>query len=237
MPESPEPVFVRDQLKLLLLDTCGSEASVALAEGSRVLTQMLLPGRRASEELLTAIADRLRGCGWRIGEVDALVIVRGPGSFTGVRVGLSAAKALAEGAGLRLLAVSRLEVLAQKADTGSLVTLDAGRGEVFWAQVLADGIGEQSIAPMTWVMERARTLDVSVLRELSDAPKPDWVDVQEVPALTAADALPLATQQLLLGQSNDPALLDALYLHKTEQETLARQRRQRITNAMEGSQP
>ena len=213
-----------DHPKLLLLDTCGSEATIAVARGDEILEQVVLPGRSASESLVGAIGDVLRGASWRLQELDALAVVRGPGSFTGIRVGLSAAKALAEASGRPLIAVSRLAVLATKAPAGAIAVLEAGRGEVFWAPVVEKEMGEQAIAPMTWVSEHARTLTLPVVRELRMASEVSGTGVYEVPALTAGDALPLVLQRLLQGQTDDPLLLDGLYLHRTEQETLARQR-------------
>jgi tRNA threonylcarbamoyladenosine biosynthesis protein TsaB len=65
-------------------------------------------------------------------QLDAVGVVSGPGSFTGMRTGLAAAKGFCESAGLRLVGVSRLEVLADAAGARSgLVALDAGRGELY----------------------------------------------------------------------------------------------------------
>ena len=129
--------------RLLLIDTCGSEATVALAVGRHVIAERVLPGRSASEGLVTAIAEVLREQGWRVAELDAVVVVRGPGSFTGVRVGLSAAKGLAEASAVPLIALSRMEVLASKVAGNVVVVLQAGRGEVFWAEVAGGVTREQ----------------------------------------------------------------------------------------------
>ncbi len=228
MPDAAALVRIPEFPKLLLLDTCGSEASVAIAEGHQLLEQRLLPGRGASEELVGAVAEILRGRTWNLRELEAVVVVRGPGSFTGVRVGLSAAKGLCEGSGRPLIAVSRLEVLAQKGSRESIVMLDAGRGEVFWARATAQEVGEQAVATMAWVVDHARTLGVPIVREARQGPEMKDSDVHETSVLTAADALPLALRRLSLGQLDDPLLLDGLYLHKTEQETLARQRTHQI---------
>ena len=227
MPNLAATFRVPDQSKLLLLDTCGSETTIAVARGNEILEQVALPGRSASEGLVGAIGDVLRGVQWRLRDLDAVAIVRGPGSFTGIRVGLSAAKALVEASGRPLIAVSRLAVLATKAPAAAIAVLDAGRGEVFWAPVFETEVGEQAIAPMAWVAEHAHTLKLPVIRELRTGTEVKGIDVYEVPALTAGDALPLVLQRLLQGQTDDPLLLDGLYLHRTEQETLARQRSHR----------
>ena len=121
--------------KLLLgVDTCGPSGSVALgrlAAGEvEILGQIELEGRSYSATLVAAVSDLLERTGVELRDLGAIVAVNGPGSFTGVRVGLSAVKGLAEAARIPVVAVSRLEVLAAK--TGVLSSaLDAHRHEVF----------------------------------------------------------------------------------------------------------
>src|SRR5215471_1894313 len=118
-------------MRLLLIDTCGSEGTVALAEAERVVASETLPGRSASERLVPVVRGMMSAAGWRLGELAAIVVVHGPGSFTGVRVGLSAAKGLSEAGGVGLIAVSRLALLAAAAGdvAGDVCALlDAGRG-------------------------------------------------------------------------------------------------------------
>src|SRR5215472_9008390 len=119
---------------LLGIDTCGPSGSVALgrlaAGAVDVLSQKGLAGRTYSAALVSAVQEILTGQGIRLCEIGCIVVVNGPGSFTGVRVGLSAAKGLAEGTGIPVIAVSRLEVLAAKAGVAS-AALDAHRHEVF----------------------------------------------------------------------------------------------------------
>jgi tRNA threonylcarbamoyladenosine biosynthesis protein TsaB len=131
--------------KLLLIDTCGESAGVALSLGQQVIAAEELAPRSASAELLGAVRRLLRSAGWKLAELQAVGVVNGPGSFTGVRTGLAAAKGLCEAAGLRLAAVSRLTVLAQAvrnraegaggqaeaARERALAVLDAGRAQVY----------------------------------------------------------------------------------------------------------
>ena len=124
-------------MRILLIHTAGGEGSVALADTG--LTQAIvateaLPGRTSSERLVPAVRRLMEARGWRLKELAAVVVVHGPGSFTGVRVGLSAAKGLSEAGGVPLIAVSRLALLAACVDgEGGPVhaVLDAGRGEVY----------------------------------------------------------------------------------------------------------
>ncbi len=116
----------------LLLDTCGEQASVALAQANGVLrAQLLLGPRAASAGLLQAIRSALKTGGLRLSEVDGIGVVNGPGSFTGVRAGLAVAKGLCEAAQLPMAAVSRLEVLAEAGPAGAVCALSAGRDEVY----------------------------------------------------------------------------------------------------------
>src|ERR1700722_14699098 len=101
-------------MKILLIDTCGETGSIALAEllpEPAVLATATLPGRTASERLLSVIRDLAAP----LDSLDAVAVVHGPGSFTGVRVSLSAAKGLCEALNLPLIAISRLAVLAHLA--------------------------------------------------------------------------------------------------------------------------
>src|SRR6516165_9388449 len=85
---------------VLAVDTCGPSGSVALArcgaEGVSVLDQMELAGKSYSATLIIAIEALLKKGGIGIEELSAIVVVNGPGSFTGVRVGVSAVKGLVE---------------------------------------------------------------------------------------------------------------------------------------------
>ena len=100
---------------LLAIDTCGPSGSVALGRipgrDLEIYGQTELAGRTYSATLIAAVAELLDGAGRELRDVDGIVVVNGPGSFTGVRVGVSAAKGLAQGAEIPVAALSRLEVL------------------------------------------------------------------------------------------------------------------------------
>ncbi len=159
--------------RLLLIDTCGETSGLALCEGDRVLLSSDLGERRASAEILSSLRYLLQQSGWRVQDLSAVGVVRGPGSFTGVRAGLGFAKGLCESVGLRLAAVSRLEVLSDTATLCArsalataetqtspvLVALDAGRNQVYardvatgreWLttveQMQSESIGRQPVA-------------------------------------------------------------------------------------------
>ena len=122
------------------MNTCGEESVIALGEGAHVVSSMSLPARATSERLMPAVRDLLADAGLHVAELQGIGVVHGPGSFTGARVGLSAAKGMCQGADVGLIAMSRLAlVAAQAADNEKqvLALLDAGRGE-FYAGLYRD---------------------------------------------------------------------------------------------------
>src|SRR5580698_199736 len=129
---SPAP----PQFGMLLLgvDTCGPSGSVALGRLAgrdlEILAQIELEGRSYSSTLVAAVAELLAGAGVGLKDVGGIIAVNGPGSFTGVRVGLSAVKGLAEPGQIPVVAISRLAVLSRKAGVPT-AALDAHRSEVY----------------------------------------------------------------------------------------------------------
>jgi tRNA threonylcarbamoyladenosine biosynthesis protein TsaB len=134
-------------MRTLAIDTSLASGSVAALDGDRSVCLPLGPaGRHATDvsAVLTTAASRL---GWRIRDVELVAVVRGPGSFTGLRVGVATAKAIAWTSGARLVAVSGFAVSARRTaaalggEPPMAVAFDAGRGDVFaaWVARTADG--------------------------------------------------------------------------------------------------
>ncbi len=121
-------------MNILALDTAGPEPSVAVLAGERLFEEPLPGDRRASEVLLPAVARVLAAAGLRLDDCARIVVCAGPGSFTGLRVGLATAWALGRAIGRPVEAVSTLEAMAEAARPwgGERVAafLDAGRGEL-----------------------------------------------------------------------------------------------------------
>src|SRR5579862_9278906 len=96
---------------MLSIDTCGPSGSVALGRLAgrdlEVLGETGLAGRTYSATLVAAIRELLAANGAALKDLGGIIVVNGPGSFTGVRVGLSAVKGLAEGAQIPVVALSR----------------------------------------------------------------------------------------------------------------------------------
>lgn len=124
---------------LLAVDTSGKNGSLALARvtpGAReveVVETVPLAGGTFSAQLVPQISALLIKHGLTQGDLSAFAVVSGPGSFTGLRVGLAAIKALAEVLEKPIAAISLLEAIAWSSQTRGRVlsALDAGRGEIY----------------------------------------------------------------------------------------------------------
>ncbi len=103
--------------RILAIDTSGTNAVVALgdADGALLAERSWTAGYRHGEELLARIDDMLRTSGVALSELGGVVVGTGPGAFTGLRVGLATAKALARGLGLPIAGVPTSEALLRAA--------------------------------------------------------------------------------------------------------------------------
>ena len=208
-----------NSLLLLGIDTCGPSGSVALGRLSgslvEVLGQVELDGKNYSERLIAAVGELLAAHGVKLRQVGCVVAVNGPGSFTGVRVGLSAVKGLAAGVGMPVVAISRLEVLAGKSGVAA-AALDAHRSEVF---LRVDGrellAGADELAEVG-APARVAVSDVAATKLLRAA-WPGAALAQTDPP-TAADALKYAAPRILAKDFVEIALLDGHYLRRSDAE-------------------
>lgn len=121
--------------RLLLLETSGRSGFVAVAEGGALRgVRPLEETRRHARDLAPAAAELLAAQGWRPRDVAAVLVGRGPGSYTGLRVGLMSAKAFAYATGCGLIAVETFAVLARQAPPAALsvdVLADAQQDKVY----------------------------------------------------------------------------------------------------------
>jgi tRNA threonylcarbamoyladenosine biosynthesis protein TsaB len=214
---------------LLGIDTCGPSGSVALGRlcgrSVEILGQIELEGRSYSSTLVAAVGDLLAQGGVSLREVGAIVAVNGPGSFTGVRVGLAAVKGLAEATQIPVLAVSRLEVLAAKAGVQA-AALDAHRHEVFLRLGGAEneasgGPAKELLAGAAELAAIGPPLRIAVCDEAAAVLLgPAWpkAELVRIAAPNAADALELCAPRVAAGQFVDLALLDGHYLRRSDAE-------------------
>jgi tRNA threonylcarbamoyladenosine biosynthesis protein TsaB len=104
--------------RLLILETSGRAGLVAVAEGAVLrAVRRLDEARRHARDLAPAVAELLAGQGWRPRDVHAVVVSRGPGSYTGLRVGIMSAKAFAYATGCALIALDTFAVIAAQSPT------------------------------------------------------------------------------------------------------------------------
>jgi tRNA threonylcarbamoyladenosine biosynthesis protein TsaB len=223
---------------LLGIDTCGPAGSVALGrqvDGEfQILGETVHGGGRNSATLVASVGELLGLAELQLSYLSAIVAVNGPGSFTGVRVGLSAVKGLAESPRIPVVAVSRLEVLAAKAGVTSSA-LDAHRGEVFLRlagleleprELLAGARELEAIDPAP---ERIAVCEEAAAALVSAA----WpgAELVRAKAPSAADALKLCAARVVRGDFVDLALLDGRYLRRSDAEIFGEQAAARIEGA------
>lgn len=189
----------------LLMDSCGGTAVLALCCDEAVVARVDVVGREFSAEWTEALRGLLREAGWKLAEVEMVGVVRGPGSFTGMRVGLAAAKGLCEATGAKMIAVSRLEMLAALAGTDAVAVLDAGRGEFYVREGSADSL-----------MCREELAGVATGREVVAAEENVGVALTGVRVtlveLDAKAAIPQVMKRWREGAGDDVASVDANYV-------------------------
>jgi tRNA threonylcarbamoyladenosine biosynthesis protein TsaB len=152
---------------ILAIETSAQAGSVALLTDESLVTQVVMPtDRRSAQSLAPAIDQLLRSAGVKPAQLGLVATTIGPGSFTGLRVGVTTAKTLAYAVGCQCLGVDTLEVIAlqqivqptaaqqlAKVPDGELhVVLDAQRKELFLARFRLEGeeavrVGENTIVP------------------------------------------------------------------------------------------
>ncbi len=154
-------------VRALAIETSGRVGSVAIVLDGKVLREeQFSHGLKHAAGILPLI-DRLCGeLAWKPGNLDHLYISAGPGSFTGLRIGITLAKTLAFATGVKIVAVPTTRVLAENAPAEAahvIVVLDAKRDQIFTARFeRVDGV---------WAEREAARLD-SLAAMLARAPRP-----------------------------------------------------------------
>lgn len=220
---------------LLGLDTATATCSVALAEDRRVLAEASVHRPRAhAETLVTLIRDVLRAGGASRSDLDAVAVSAGPGSYTGLRIGVSTAKGLAMAVGAALVAVPSLEAMAWAAQpamrSGDAVCalFPSRRAEVYAAVYRRTDAGLDALAPAAALpaaalAERLLTLDADTLWLAGpglDRLRPLLTDLPYLVRALPADLVPpsaarvarLGTRRLEAGATEDLAAFEPQYL-------------------------
>jgi tRNA threonylcarbamoyladenosine biosynthesis protein TsaB len=189
--------------------------------------------------LLPAVAEALRAAGIEMLEVDGYAVAAGPGSFTGVRVGLTTVKAWSEVYGKRIAAVSRLEALATQSSADEpyvAAFADARRGQVFGAvyrrvETGFERLGEEMVIPpgkfVEMVAELASGGSVSwvstdpecVLEDAAWSARESRREKMERVSSVLAPAIGrIGMAQLMAGRHTEALSLDANYVRRTDAE-------------------
>ena len=127
-------------MNLLAIDTVTDACSVALSgTGDTILDRFLIESRGHSNLVLTMAEDVLSEAGTSRHDLDCIAFDSGPGSFTGIRIGLGVAQGLALAFDLPLLGVSSLMALAEGSGVNAVLpAIDARMGEVYWGRLVRD---------------------------------------------------------------------------------------------------
>ncbi|MFU0853253.1 tRNA (adenosine(37)-N6)-threonylcarbamoyltransferase complex dimerization subunit type 1 TsaB [Kluyvera cryocrescens] len=133
-------------MRILAIDTATEACSAALWNDGNTCAHFELCPREHTQRILPIVQDILTQGGVSLTDLDALAFGRGPGSFTGVRIGIGIAQGLALGAELPMIGVSTLATMAQGAwrkqgASRVLAAIDARMGEVYWAEYQRDEQG------------------------------------------------------------------------------------------------
>ena len=218
--------------RILAIDTATEACSVALYDQGETLAHFELCAREHTQRILPLVQQILAEAGLSLKQLDALAFGRGPGSFTGVRIGIGIAQGLSLGAELPLLPVSTLLTMAQGAyrQTGAeqvLAAIDARMGEVYWGEFTRNTQGVWSGENTETVIKPEQLLARTVERHgrlatvgtgweayphlLGESPAADLFDGKML-LPQAEDMLPLALQLWENGIRVNPEDAEPTYL-------------------------
>lgn len=153
--------------RALAIETSGQSGSVALVENAQVLVQESFPhGLKHAAGMLPMIDRLMRNHGWNPSDLQHLYVSHGPGSFTGLRIGITLAKTLAMVTGAKIIPVPTLQILARNAPAEAknlIVLLDAKRDQIFTARYERQN--------RNWIEQEQAHLD-SLTEMLARVPRP-----------------------------------------------------------------
>jgi tRNA threonylcarbamoyladenosine biosynthesis protein TsaB len=223
---------------LLAIDTSGKQGSIALARaGERsapgddfeVIEIMPLVGGTFSAQLIPQISELLSAQGFTKHDIDAFTVASGPGSFTGLRIGLAAVKAMAEVLGKPIAAVSLLEVcvFTSGAEGKVMAALDAGRSDVYVGEyeipATAGRTSAEHMLSRSEFLSQARGwVVVTPDSILAEAGRAAGLSVATLPPLSAAAVAHLGWRKIQSGETVTPEQLEPNYIRRTDAEMLER---------------
>ncbi|MGC2109368.1 MAG: tRNA (adenosine(37)-N6)-threonylcarbamoyltransferase complex dimerization subunit type 1 TsaB [Candidatus Korobacteraceae bacterium] len=215
---------------LISIDTSGRNGSVALCRGEgnsfETLQLTSLEGGTYSARLMPLISALLQQNGFGKTDVDGFVVVSGPGSFTGLRVGLATVKGLCEVLQKPLATVSMLEALAltyATPDEPVTALLDAGRGEIYLGEYQVSAGHAHLVREWIAKLEEFGAQPASGPLLTPDAKVADTLrgagcNVRLVDRLNAEHIGGIGLRKLLAGETADPATIDVNYIRRSDAE-------------------
>ena len=225
---------------LLATDTSGRSGSIALARGDatgscEVIEVVPLAGGTFSAQLVPQIAALLAKHGFGKHDVGAFAVASGPGSFTGLRIGLAAIKGLAEILEKPIAAVSLLEAVAvgAKVQGRVLALLDAGRGDVYCGEYEVSGESARVRAERLVKLEdlfaepqrnapTGETILATSDHRLAEAARTAGLSVSLVEAIDAGTLAHIGWRKLQASETVSPEQLEANYIRRTDAEIMAK---------------
>ena len=217
---------------LLALDTATRLAGIALYSGDHGLLAEYSwhSANRHTAELMPRVAQMLTQAGVASTDLRAVAVALGPGSFTGLRVALAAAKGLALAQNLALLGVPTLDVVAyphSRQPLPVIAVVQAGRGRVCWAPYAHSPTGWAASAPygLATIAALAATIfhPTMIAGELAPADREQLAKMSGGQAVLLPPALSVRRPGCLAeigwaryaaGERDDPASLNPIYLHE-----------------------
>lgn len=215
---------------LLAVDTSGKHGSIALArcgpgDACDVIEVAGLSGGTFSAELVPQIAALLGKHGFSKADIGAFAVVSGPGSFTGLRIGLAVIKALAEVLAKPIAAVSLLEALASAGHSRGRVmaALDAGRNEVFLGECEVGGavthaIRERLLTRDEWLESAGEEMIVTPDHTIAEAAGAKGLHVVEVERPGSDAIAQFGWKKIVSGETVSSEALEANYIGRSEAE-------------------
>jgi tRNA threonylcarbamoyladenosine biosynthesis protein TsaB len=215
--------------RILLIETSGRAGQVALACGENLLgVRRLDEARRHARDLAPALNDLLRIQGWKARELDAVFVGRGPGSYTGLRVGIMSAKTIAYASGCALLGIDTFAIIAQQSPNEADrldVLADAQRGKVYLQSFQRGGAQWEASTGLSivrfedWLAQRDANSWVGgpgVIPYHSRLPETVQIAANSDPS--AESLLALGLNRYRAVERDDPYTLEPLYLRPSAAE-------------------
>jgi tRNA threonylcarbamoyladenosine biosynthesis protein TsaB len=222
---------------LLAVDTSGRDGSLALARVNgdtvEIIEELMLAGGSFSAQLVPQTALLLKKHGYSKSDLVGLAVVSGPGSFTGLRVGLAAIKAVAEVLRIPVAAVSLLEAMAANAEHPGRVVciLDAGRGDFYVGdydagpppQMFAEQlVSKEEFLSRFFLDQSNDKLVVSSDTNSADFARNGGLRVELVDAPRSSDIARLGWGRIQRNETVLPENLEANYIRRTDAEIFSK---------------